>query len=285
MKNLNYSRELYNFAKKFLAGGPYIESNELSLLLEGYTKVCKLHHKSVKFTLPDAGRVNNFDTQNFSLDGVVGIPFKYICLEYYIPPITRKEGDPYFYIDGVPQYTKEESCLARKRIVYAVDMDDIIEIIPAHAGTHDDYIKAGEIWSVLPAVKFIKESKSFVFPEKILGSVSDYTTELGAFLFFIKAMSRSNVKVDKRPPSVKGKANVKRNGFVPYDSYHVLTVDLNYVNEQSNPSTGHDTHASPREHIRRGHVRTLASGKKIWVNDTVVNKGVSNVVNKTYAIV
>lgn len=255
------------------------------MLLEGYAKVCKLHHKSIKFILPNAGTVKNFDRQNFSLDSVVSIPFKCICLEYYIPPITRKEGDPYFYIDGVPQYTKEGSCLSRKRIVYAIDMGDNIEIIPAQAGTHDNYTKAGEVWSVLPAVKFIKESKVIVFPENILGNVSDYNTELAAFWFFIRVMSRANVKVDKKAPSVKGKANVKRNGFIPYDSYHVLTVDLNHVSEQSNPSTGHGTHASPREHIRRGHVRTLASGKRIWVNDTVVNKGAPNVVNKTYALI
>jgi hypothetical protein len=283
MSNLNYSRELYDSAKKFLAGASYTQSSKLSLLIDGYTKVCKLHHKSIKFNLPDGGRIKNFDKGNFNfLDGVIALPFKCICLEYYVPPITREEGDPYFYIDGVPQYTQEGSDISRKRLVYAMDTGDNIEITTAFANIND---KLGETWIVLPVVKIIKESKDLVFSENLLGNVSDYDDELATFLFFIKAMSCSNVKVGKTTPSVRGKANIKRNGFVPYDSYHVLTIDLNYTSEQSNPSTGHGTHTSPREHIRRGHVRTLTSGKKIWINDTVVNKGAPNTVNKTYVMI
>jgi hypothetical protein len=34
------------------------------------------------------------------------------------------------------------------------------------------------------------------------------------------------------------------------------------------------THRSPREHLRRGHIRIYQSGRRIWVNSTLVNAGV-----------
>lgn len=33
------------------------------------------------------------------------------------------------------------------------------------------------------------------------------------------------------------------------------------------------THASPKEHVRMGHKRTYASGKEVWVKETIVNEG------------
>jgi len=42
-----------------------------------------------------------------------------------------------------------------------------------------------------------------------------------------------------------------------------------YYAAMSNAEKGH--HASPVPHLRRGHIRHLASGKNIWVKDTIVN--------------
>jgi hypothetical protein len=44
------------------------------------------------------------------------------------------------------------------------------------------------------------------------------------------------------------------------------------------------THRSPRQHLRRGHIRNLQSGKKVWVNATVVGSRDNGVINKAYGI-
>ena len=44
------------------------------------------------------------------------------------------------------------------------------------------------------------------------------------------------------------------------------------------------THASPRTHLRRGHIRRLRWGPKVWVNSCVVNPGAIGGVNKDYAV-
>jgi len=45
---------------------------------------------------------------------------------------------------------------------------------------------------------------------------------------------------------------------------------------------GNGTHRSPREHVRRGHVRRYADGKKIWIQSMVVNPGNGGKVTKDY---
>lgn len=67
----------------------------------------------------------------------------------------------------------------------------------------------------------------------------------------------------------------------PFDSYRVLTIP-GAVAGGTNASTG--THASPRLHLRRGHLRRLASGKVTWVRHTVVGDGSKGVAEKTYKV-
>jgi hypothetical protein len=168
-------------------------------------------------------------------------------------------------------------------LVYAEDTGVTIRITVAYAGFSESANR--NTWTVLPAIEINKSTHEYIYPEVKVCPFSDYADELNAVLFFMKALICSNVKIDKVAPTVNGKANVKRNGYIPYDSYHVLSIDLFGVSQKSDHETERGTHASPREHLRRGHIRTLASGKKVWVNDTVVNKGAPNAVIKTYEMV
>lgn len=53
----------------------------------------------------------------------------------------------------------------------------------------------------------------------------------------------------------------------------------------TDPSSPHGTHASPRQHWRRGHWRTLsASGKKVWIAPMQVGDEANGKIIKTYAI-
>lgn len=64
--------------------------------------------------------------------------------------------------------------------------------------------------------------------------------------------------------------------------YHVLMID---PSKERNPSEDRGgTHASPRTHLRRGHIRRLAWGPRVWVNSCVVNPSAIGTVNKDYAV-
>lgn len=45
------------------------------------------------------------------------------------------------------------------------------------------------------------------------------------------------------------------------------------------------SHASPRTHLRRGHIRQHPTAGRIWVNSCVVNPTAIGTVNKDYRIV
>ena len=45
------------------------------------------------------------------------------------------------------------------------------------------------------------------------------------------------------------------------------------------------THASPREHIRIGHLRRYKSGKEIWIGENTINEGKIGKITKTYKMV
>lgn len=81
-------------------------------------------------------------------------------------------------------------------------------------------------------------------------------------------------------PARLNAARVKR-GKPPLRDYHTLVIKLNEVKHigGGNPC---GQHASPRRHIRRGHIRHLEKGP-IWVNAAIVNLG-KNWVEKRYEL-
>lgn len=66
------------------------------------------------------------------------------------------------------------------------------------------------------------------------------------------------------------------------DSVHV--IKLNYPRKYGRIMWQGGTHASPREHTRRGHWRRYKSGKTIWIEDNVINAGTTGKVEKVYEI-
>jgi hypothetical protein len=50
------------------------------------------------------------------------------------------------------------------------------------------------------------------------------------------------------------------------------------------PSTTHETHASPRQHWRRGHWRSYKSGKRAWVEPMLVGDEANGKIIKDYAV-
>lgn len=98
---------------------------------------------------------------------------------------------------------------------------------------------------------------------------SDFSDEVGALLCFLNALQCSNVEVTKLPRQT---SNLTHREALKVDQYHVLSMKLP-KGQSSKTGPSNEMHRSPREHLRRGHIRILQSGEKIWINSTVVNAG------------
>lgn len=105
--------------------------------------------------------------------------------------------------------------------------------------------------------------------------------DLVVLLEFCCTVNCDNVKPERIPAPEK--LNKKRiaNGREPFDSCYILTIP-------SSPGDTHEalhgTHASPRLHLRRGHLRRLPSGKVIWVRHCMVGNPDKGVVEKIYRV-
>lgn len=116
------------------------------------------------------------------------------------------------------------------------------------------------------------------------GWVASETSE-GRGMFFhapmelICALACKNVKQESvDAPHKLNKAREKR-GKPPLPGYHYLTLDPEEAGARG-PSTG--SHASPRLHIRRGHVRLVRGERPVWVRQHMVGAPGTGFVKKDY---
>ncbi len=91
--------------------------------------------------------------------------------------------------------------------------------------------------------------------------------------------SNITVKDSKVPKFINQKRKAK--GKLPLYSYKTLHLDFE---EKEVTKSGNGTHASPRVHLRRGHIRKLPSGKTTWVQACVVGDKSKGVVHKDYSV-
>lgn len=110
----------------------------------------------------------------------------------------------------------------------------------------------------------------------------DTNDEFMAVMELIEILSCRNVSTNSvAPPAALNKKRSSK-GKVPFFEYKVLMLD---PTQESASGTGvaKGTHASPRVHLRRGHIRRLPD-RNIWVNATVVGNKQMGMVSKDYAV-
>lgn len=282
MQHLNYSRQLVKHCMDMLSIPSY--NPEVRALV---SSVVDLHGTSTKFILPDGGRLYD-DRELRALDESVTLrlPYPYLCLEYHSNGRERAMDEPIGLVNGVPQYEREGAVSAPKRVVYARERGGYIVVTVAFWTRHDG------VWRVLPecaipATGYIdrgsvsisgRPSIKVAFKDPRV-PISDYMDEIGALMCFLNVLQCSNVHVERSKPKNAGK---KIKAALPFDTYHILTID---VPNKAGDGAAIGGHRSPREHLRRGHIRRLADGRRIWVNATVVAAGRgAGVVTKDYSV-
>lgn len=215
---------------------------------------------SSKFSLPDGGQLFQ-DSELRALDekSVLRLPFPFIALEYRATRENIEETDM--------------STLCSRRILFVREGDEGIHITPAVC------LDANGIWilmseCVLPSVDYLdrsnmKQDRVYIrmnFPHG--ADPRDYQDEVTTVLSFLNAIQCSNVHTERVQPKRQGK---KIKSALPFDTYHILTVDLP---ASVNSGCANGSHRSPREHLRRGHIVRPGLGRRpYWRNATVVCAG------------
>lgn len=127
----------------------------------------------------------------------------------------------------------------------------------------------------IPIVYFVQDGLVHykALNEKEVIKQEDAEMILGFIGAWYESMSR---RVDAYIPSVQKTFTNRRKiaqGKVPIYEWRTVTIEPTKPRQESQGGT----HASPRQHDRRGHLRRLASGKTVWVRHCKVghpNKGV-----------
>lgn len=105
---------------------------------------------------------------------------------------------------------------------------------------------------------------------------ADKSKSLADMLYILDTL-RNYERVTK---DVKLKHSILKLPKVERDTYVEYVVDLSKPYSGSGV-TGGGSHATPREHVRRGHYRTR-NGKRYFVRSTIVNEGSKGIVDKSY---
>lgn len=120
-------------------------------------------------------------------------------------------------------------------------------------------------------------------PESIADDLlRDVHDEVNSAVTFCKLMNCSNVHEQVIPAPKAINAARARKGKLPLFEYRTLVIDVAATPDgRSDSQGGTSNRASPRQHLRRGHIRRIAD-RVVWVNAAVV--GAHGRIEKTYSV-
>lgn len=273
MEPMNYCRQMLKQFSNAVKTPGFPEENRLFL-----STSMELAVSAEKFMLPEGGRLYD-DPQYRALNENerLNLPYPVIALEY-----SRKSCE----------VVSDDQVMCSKSILFAKELDrDWLELNIVVWSDHHrmwcPFPKAG-----MPRIGYLDRTqvingrvctKISCFDDRLL---SDYADEVGALLCFLNVLQCNNVHVERiRPKRADNKNGKKIKTEFPFDTYHILTIDAASIKNGDSGVAVSGTHRSPREHLRRGHIRRLASGLRTWVNATVVAAGRgAGLVRKDYSL-
>lgn len=269
MEALNFCRQIRKQVDQWERQGKFTEVVRAAPSFN----LAPLLNQAVKFTLPHNGVVlDDPALRGLDFDQDLRLPFPVIALE------CMADGDSKGMI---------------RVVVLAMESGDFIKVVP-WMGVYVD----GQIgWSAYPQMALHKigslrrdvdgtvRYSTYAEPDQVLGTAFDGVSSwrssaraaVTTLIDFLNVMSCSNVTSEKLP----ARKSSKTLGALPFDEYHVLTIA---APQGTHKGGAQGSHRSPREHLRRGHIRRLQSGSKIWVNAAVINAGVGGKIRKQYAL-
>lgn len=276
MKAKGYAAAVISDQEKAMkAFSPFLTKEAIKTVNSYYKNI----KSSIKFTLPDGGKILGLDSTQLdkSLTEHKHLPYPIISLEYYSTcPSEKQKGEGYFLE-------------ARERVLlcHEVAPGQILLV---------SFTKVLGVW-MPPEAFILYDTKSGLYSVGLLLNKDclavsmesfvkitheNYMGELGCLADFLAALSCKNVKVGKIPAPKRTNAKRKKKGKTPLFEYKTLFIS---AGKDEPPGQGQpSSHASPRLHLRRGHIRRLPTGP-IWVNATVVGEKKRGIIHKDYAFI
>lgn len=268
MKALNYLRQ----AKANWAAMIAEHGRESLPLVGAADKFFELADSSEKFILPKGGRI--FDDELRGVDELARLPFARCLIEYESVGV------------GIGRVSPLETERCSRRIVYVEQIDLWLFVMCMF------YMDRKSQWVMYPlAAKFKacrpEEGSDIEFLDISRCGIGktidarlatvDFLDEIRSVFELIEALSCSNVQTVALPGAKLNKSAARR-GALRFDEYKTLVVRP----AMGIGGSGDSDRRAPREHLRRGHIRRLPNGHKIWIQSCVVAAGAVGRVNKNY---
>ena len=270
-----------------------------------------LMHHAEKFILPEWGKIftkNEFDMLD-DLQLPTRMPYPIVAIEYHCS-----------YEDLRCKPMMKNEVKSSKRIALVAETEALYEYTELYAGMSDKYgagpgfyvfpisfIDSDQTWTPPPACMFFPrggnkdlkdKGRSLILPlgvasygaypesERPTRIARDLADEVFATLHLMMALALDKGKHEILPaPTKLNKKRAKKNR-IPLYEYKILDIVADVLHSPTYSSKPHQggTHASPRMHKRRGHVRRLPSGKQTWVRNMIVGKPTAGMVEKEYSV-
>ena len=114
--------------------------------------------------------------------------------------------------------------------------------------------------------------------------LNDVSGETTALMEMCEALACANVHADVfQEENEKVNRKRRKKNKLPLYETRILTIDVPNIKEHARGKL-HGDRSSPRQHLRRGHIRKLSEKKRIWVNSCIVGNKSKGVINKKYEI-
>lgn len=99
----------------------------------------------------------------------------------------------------------------------------------------------------------------------------------------VEVFSCCNVQLaEHQPPRFINQKRINK-GRVPFYAYKTLRITLD-EDEKGGGQRGTGAHSSPRLHLRRGHIRRLSDGRRVWVRAHLVGDKSHGMIHKDYDV-
>lgn len=226
--------------------------------------------KSVKFVIPDDGLIFNDNFKGLN-NSKINLPFENISIEYWdsvenlkvVVFASKDSGTDSIWVAATFNHKTINNTWFPELHVAYLDSNSIIE-------------GGGYKYNLgFPSLLPIMKSRT----------VGGYQPRIHNFIRsipeLIEALSCKNITTANHQAASPVNEKRIKAGKLPFYETKILMIDTRSSSGKSAISGG--SHASPRQHLRRGHIRRLESGN-IWVNSCVVGDSYKGSISKQYAV-
>lgn len=255
-----YSAECVAYLRRFAAS----EDPRTNGIRADLKDLARDIHVGVKFALPDGGRLVEQIDPDTDPGALMRLPFPTTVLEFdYLNP-EPKSGRGQGYVIVASECIADAARSIKLNVMY--QENDVW--LPLRGDLiWNPQQSAVRIWADVPGWDAPSASDVRLFVAGC-GSV---------LISFLTVLCCSNVSKERVPANAFQNSKRTKAGKVALYDYWVLTIP---GGNSAGPDCG-GGHSSPRQHLRRGHVRRIGAGKTTWVNACVVGWG-PGVVEKDY---